>query len=205
MHGNLPAFEKMLKDEGPCDQYICLDDLVNYGPWSNECVDLALSLPNSTLLMGNHESAYIAGNYPGSNPLVQAFFNFTIGKFDRISAIGNFIDSYPLGKYVCTHTLNDTYIYPDTNVTLDNNYIIGHSHHQFKYLNNNFTLYNAGSVGQNRKYINAANYLIYDTDTENMQMKYILYDLNLLISKIRSENYPEECLNYYLSKETLTN
>lgn len=204
VHGNLPAFEKMLKVEDQCDQYICLGDLVNYGPWSNECVDLALSLPNSTILMGNHESAYIAGNYPGSNPLVQAFFNFTIGKFDRISFIKNFVDNYVLGKYVCTHTIGDAYIYPDTNITLDNNYIIGHSHHQFKYLNNNFTLYNAGSVGQNRKYINAANYLVYDTDTENIQMKYTLYDLNLLISKMRSENYPEECLNYYLSKECLS-
>ena len=78
VHGNLPAFETMLKHAGECDQYICLGDLVNYGPWSNECVDLALSLPSSIILMGNHEEAYLQGRYPGTNPLVQQFFSAQI-------------------------------------------------------------------------------------------------------------------------------
>ena len=78
VHGNLPAFEKMLKEEGSCDGYICLGDLVNYAPWSNECVDLAISLPNSILIMGNHEKAFINEFYPGTNPLVQDFLKWHI-------------------------------------------------------------------------------------------------------------------------------
>jgi predicted phosphodiesterase len=89
-HGNFPAFELMLKEEGVCDQYICLGDLVNYGPWSNECVELANSLPNSTLLMGNHEEAFITGKYPGSNPMVQAFFENKLPIFTEIKLINRY-------------------------------------------------------------------------------------------------------------------
>jgi hypothetical protein len=39
VHNNLPAFEQMLKEVVHCEAYISLGDLVNYGPWSNECVD----------------------------------------------------------------------------------------------------------------------------------------------------------------------
>ena len=73
VHGNLPAFEKMIKAEKDCEQYICLGDLVNYAPWSNACVDLALSLPNAVLIMGNHEEAFLNRKYNGSNELVKLF------------------------------------------------------------------------------------------------------------------------------------
>ena len=71
VHGNLPAFEKMIKAEKDCEQFICLGDLVNYAPWSNACVDLALSLPNAVLIMGNHEEAFLNHKYNGSNELVK--------------------------------------------------------------------------------------------------------------------------------------
>lgn len=201
VHGNLPAFETMLKTAGPCDQYICLGDLVNYGPWSNECVDLALSLPSPVLLMGNHEEAFINGFYPGSNELVRQFFSVTIGDFSRHEAIKKFIQAYQLDNYTCTHTIMDSYIYPDTTITLDDNYLIGHSHHQFKYLSNDYILYNAGSVGQNRKVINIANYLLYDTEKKEVSMEQVAYPFDKLISEMKARKYPEECVNYYLSKD----
>ena len=131
VHGNLPAFETMLKEIGFCDGYLCLGDLVNYGPWSNECVDLALSLPNSVILKGNHEDAFINRNYNGSNLLVKDFFNQTIESFDRFNEISHFQDSYQIKDYFCIHTIDNKNIYPDSVIHLDKNYIIGHSHHQF--------------------------------------------------------------------------
>jgi predicted phosphodiesterase len=203
VHGNLPAFEKMLKTEGACDQYICLGDLVNYGPWSNECVDLAVSLSNSKILMGNHELAYINGFYLGSNPLAQAFFNKTYPNFDRIDLIKSFNIELCLDKYICQHTLNDLYVYPDTQIDLNMNYIIGHSHHQFYSKSNNYILYNTGSVGQNRKFINIINYLTYDTEKKIISMKSIEYNLDLLINEMKRLSYSEECLKYYLTKPFL--
>ncbi len=201
VHGNLPAFEIMLEKEGECDKYICLGDLVNYGPWSNACVDLALSLPNSTLVMGNHEEAFISGKYPGSNKMVQAFFQKTWPKFKRIKEISLFVNETVLDQFSCLHTVNDSYIYPDTQIELAKNYLIGHSHYQFRYSNNDFELFNAGSVGQNRKYINEINYLIYDTETKIVSMKSIVYDIDPVIHQMKKENYPSVCLDYYINKE----
>lgn len=201
VHGNLPAFEKMLKEEKDCEQYICLGDLVNYGPWSNECVSLAKSLKDVTLIMGNHEEAFINGFYPGSNVLVQEFFNITYKTFKEFSVIKDFKEDHKLGIYTCSHTILNQYIYPDTNVVLDRNYLIGHSHHQFEYNNNGFVLFNTGSVGQNRMYINVINYLVYDTEVQLVEMKYLKYDVDLLINEMKSLNYPEICINYYNDKK----
>ncbi len=201
VHGNLPAFEKMLSKEKDCEGYICLGDLVNYAPWSNECVDLACSLPNSIVLMGNHEEAFIDGVYPGDNGLVKQFFDMTRPKFDRLDLINDFIGAYEIGLYECRHTILDQYIYPDTSAQLNRNYIIGHSHHQFTYTNNGFTLYNAGSVGQNRKYIDVIDYLIYDIDTQRVKMKQIVYDVDVTINEMKARRYPEACINYYVQKK----
>ena len=42
IHGNLPALEKALNliKKVKVDNYLFLGDVVGYGPWSNECVEL---------------------------------------------------------------------------------------------------------------------------------------------------------------------
>lgn len=205
VHGNLPAFETMLKDAGPCEQYICLGDLVNYGPWSNECVDLALSLPNATLLMGNHEEAFIAGTYPGENKLVQQFFSHTYKSFSRQKEVSKFQKNLLLDSFLCCHTIGDAYIYPDTIIELDGNYMIGHSHHQFHYSNSGFHLYNVGSVGQNRKHINVASYAVWDMEYNTITLASSIYDIDQVVQKMEADGYPENCLNYYRNKGKMSN
>lgn len=201
VHGNLPAFETMLKHAGPCDEYICLGDLVNYGPWSNECVDLALSLPSCRYIMGNHEEAFIKGKYEGENTLVKTFFSRCSPGFTRIEQIASFKESFEDFGFFFQHTIGGQSIYPDTNIQLDANYVIGHSHHQFVYNNSGFTLYNTGSVGQNRKYGNIVNYIILDTSTMTFNLLAVPYNMSLLISGLRDRDFPPECVDYYLSKE----
>lgn len=200
VHGNLPAFERMLEIEKDCDKYICLGDLVNYGPWSNECVDLANTLTDSIVIMGNHEEAFLNGKYLGTNTLVQNFFKTTYLQFNRFSEIKKYLLEIQFNDFILRHTIDDLYIYPDTTITLTNNYIIGHSHHQFKYNNSDFVLYNTGSVGQNRKYINEINYLVFDTDSNQILMKSAMYDVDLIINEMKSRKYPLECINYYSQK-----
>ena len=62
VHGNLPALELMVDDAKKVDQYICLGDVVNYGPWSNECVQFIAELGNCIKIKGNHEDYFIDGN-----------------------------------------------------------------------------------------------------------------------------------------------
>ncbi len=60
VHGNLPAFEAVLKhvSQQKVDQLILAGDIVNGSPDSKACWDLALSL-NCPILRGNHER-YVA-------------------------------------------------------------------------------------------------------------------------------------------------
>lgn len=199
IHGNLPAFEKMLKAEAGIDSYISLGDVVNYGPWSNECVDLLESLP-AIRLMGNHEEYFIAGNYPGKSDLVKAFFQTCIPRFSRMEQILDYQHEYTIGKYNCRHTINDVYIYPDSEINAVGNYFIGHSHYQFDRRSNDHHVINVGSVGQNRKEINVINYVVYDPDFDKVELKSLVYDINKVIDKMKELRYPSICIDYYLQK-----
>lgn len=57
VHGNLPALEAVLKkiNEYKPDIYLCLGDVVGYGPYPSECVDLIKNRGMSTVL-GNHDA-----------------------------------------------------------------------------------------------------------------------------------------------------
>lgn len=200
IHGNLPAFELMLKDAGKVDLYISLGDVVNYGPWSNECVQLLDTLDNCVKVIGNHEEDFLSGRYRGEKKLVKTFFDFCIRDFTNFASLRLYIKDYNLGNYFLIHTIDNRYIFPDSQINLDKNYIIGHSHYQFSLRFNGFVLMNAGSVGQNREYINVINYLIYDTEKNRVYKKGFSYNIDLVIREMERKRYPKECLDYYRKK-----
>jgi len=200
IHGNLPALEMVIASE-KVDGYLVLGDVVNYAPWSNECVDMLSSLSNCVCLMGNHEEYFINGEFSGKNDLVTSFFNQCIKDFDRFEIISNYKKDYLFYDYSCVHTIENKYIFHDTEVNLDKNYLIGHSHQQYQRVTNNYSLINPGSVGQNRKYINIINYMIYDSDKNSFEQNQLKYDIGLVLDKMKNENYPQECINYYKDKK----
>lgn len=202
VHGNLPALETMLANAGSADRYICLGDIVNYGPWSNECVDLVFSLPNCSVVEGNHEH-YFRNNAYGGSGVAKIFFDFCRPRFDRCKLIADLPEKLEWEGYTFIHTIEDRTIYPDARLSLDANYMIGHSHHQFKIESNGFTLYGSGSVGQNRLYINIINYLIFDTEKRMTEMKFVAYDEMLVINEMRRQRYPRECIDYYNDKQRM--
>jgi predicted phosphodiesterase len=205
IHGNLPALEKLLKiEKGNYDSLICHGDLVNYAPWSNECVQLMESVPNAEILMGNHEEYFINGHFGGSHPVANAFFDFCYSKFTELQTIQDYKDKIELKNFTVKHTVLDKYIFENTDlegVNFKTNYIIGHSHHQFKRDVNGKKIVNTGSLGQNRKHINIANYIIYDEALNDIELKFFPVDIDLVIDQMRKENYPSICIDYYMNKE----
>lgn len=61
IHGNLEALRAVLSDAGlrKVDRYVCLGDVVGYGPNPNECISLLRDLPNLYAILGNHEAALL--------------------------------------------------------------------------------------------------------------------------------------------------
>jgi predicted phosphodiesterase len=206
VHGNLPALEKMLAHEnGNFDHLISHGDVVNYGPWSNECVAL-LKTENCICLQGNHEEYFINGTYPGRNLVAKSFFDFCFPKFESKNTIAGYSLFYDVPEYRVIHSIKGEYFFPDTDFssfTFDRNYIFGHSHYQFHKKVNNYNLYNTGSVGQNRKYINQICYLVLDTENKTILLKTLEYNVDILIDQMRMDKYPQICLDYYSQKKRI--
>jgi predicted phosphodiesterase len=204
VHGNLPALEKLLKvEKNNYDQLISHGDVVNYGPWSNECVELLNSLPNIITLKGNHEDNYLIGSYSGKNEVAKAFFEYCYPRFSQFDTIKNYIESCDLKNFRVKHTVNENYIFPDTDLSplnLKYNFIIGHSHYQFDRTIKNKRIINTGSIGQNRKFINVAEYIVYDEINDLIELKSFIYNIDTVIKEMEIDNYPELCLNYYKNK-----
>lgn len=200
VHGNLPALKTVISDAGKVDGYINLGDVVGYGPWINECVELVASLENCTSILGNHEQFFLNNSCHGCKVVAEAFFNHCSTSFTQTATIQTYLPKAQLGKYTLTHTILDTYIYPDTQVNLDTNYMIGHSHHQFQITSGEFKLLNPGSVGQNRKNLAAAQYLIYDTVLDSVEFKTCEYDVLSVLQEMERQHYPDLCMAYYKQK-----
>jgi len=203
IHGNLPALELVLNDNRSAELFISLGDVVNYGPWSDECVELLETLSFKVLLKGNHENNFLAGNYPGKNTLTKTFHDHCIKFFNNYKLINVYNYEYLIGDYLLKHTLNNEIVFSDTNITLTQNTIIGHSHKQYISNKGNYLLINPGSVGQNRQFINVVSYMLWDTVKNDFQIKNTVYDVEHVISKMKEKNYPEICIDYYISKNRL--
>lgn len=203
IHGNLPAFKKALEfisNLKKIDKYIFLGDIVGYGPWSNECVEIVKSIKNCIKIKGNHEEYFIKGECDKKNVLAQNFFDYSFKNFNQIDEIKKYKESYSLQGINFSHTIENKYIYKDSKVSLKENLVIGHSHHQFKIENNNFCLINPGSIGQNRNDIKKIEFAILDTNSLQADFYSKEYDYQLIINEMKAKKYPDICVSYYLRK-----
>lgn len=200
IHGNLPALELAIKDAVAVDGYIILGDVVNYGPWSNECVELIDSLKNCTKLIGNHEEYFIEGKCGCDNFMANEFFNHCYENFSEFSAIQMYKSKVQFEEFICIHTIDNKYIYEDSEITIKKNYIVGHSHKQYSLKIGGYLLLNPGSVGQNRQNINEINFMIYDSTTKKVDFRSVAYDVDVVIDQMEKMEYPQICVDYYRKK-----
>lgn len=204
IHGNYVALKKVMDEfASEVDEIVCHGDVVNYGPWSNECVEL-LHENKVTCLQGNHEYAFLKGSYDGNNELVKEFFNKTYSTFKRFDLIKAYKLSYENSYFKVVHTINKKYYYPNSDledVTINIDTIIGHSHHSFiRKTNSNFLLINTGSVGQNRSNLNEIDFCLFDSLSLEYKLMKLKYDAKIIVNQLVSDNYPINCIEYYRSK-----
>ena len=202
VHGNLIALERFVDvTRGAAEAYVCLGDVVNYGPWNDECLELVMQLPHSSIIEGNHERLFLGTeDVDDELPLVRDFFHHSRQFFSRTDLISGLPASVEVGRFRCTHTLEGRRIYQDSEVSVDRDYIIGHTHHQFRIERSGFLILNPGSVGQNRKWIDTVDYLILDDETGDVDFRSVTYDVGKVLSEMRLRQYPPQCIEYYATK-----
>lgn len=202
IHGNLPALRAVIADfTGRVGHVICLGDVVNYGPWSDECLEVLGLIKGIDCVRGNHEALFL-GIEPLEHeiPLVQRFYHAAFASFTRHDLIENWPVEAGIGQWTFTHTIGGMKLYQDTPVTLQGHTFVGHTHHAFDVERGPFRLVNPGSVGQNRKRLDVACYAIFDSETEVVDLRQIPYDARPLLAEMRVRNYPVECMTYYEGK-----
>jgi putative phosphoesterase len=201
IHGNLPALEAVVSKIRSADAVMCLGDVVNYGPWSDSCLELLQTLPALTLLEGNHEALFLGKeSLEHELPLVQQFYRASFPRFTRRDLIENLPEQAILNGYLCKHTLDGQKIYRDTDVVPPGDCFIGHTHHAFVVTRKGRQIVNPGSVGQNRLQLDTACWAWWDSEKRLATLQSTVYPARLLLQEMRALRYPAECIQYFESK-----
>ncbi|BDA01605.1 metallophosphoesterase family protein [Vibrio cholerae] len=208
VHGDIYSLETLFKLEYS-DCYICLGDLVGYGPHSNKCIDLAIDKCGiDNIIFGNHEEMFINGfPHSGCSDIAKRFFYHSYGNYSNDDRIKLFNSEKILpvpganSDYILTHTLNNKHIYANTIVDeISGNYLIGHSHIQFfKMINSKFKLINVGSLGQNRQSKNIASYANVYLSDGAIEFKNFFSPKVKLINDMINLGYEPDIMSYYES------
>ena len=202
IHGNLPAFEAFLRAvKSEVNGYICLGDVVGYGPMNDVCLERVSRLPNLVFLKGNHEQMFLDMDTSRCSALARSFFEVSRPLFSR----GDLLpvqEEFRLGAWKFCHSPKKDgawpYPYdPEKTPALEGHLCIGHTHHQTRVEKNGFKLVNVGSIGQNRAAKNLACWGLYDTAKDDMALCSVEYDLVPFLRALRDAGYAEELVGYY--------
>lgn len=153
IHGNLEAFTEVLKyinsqeSSNSINSFIFLGDLIDYGPHSNEVIELinTIKLPILCNIWGNHEYAIMNQNYEkfsSSRGIISAKYTFSILNDYSKNYIKSTMQNSAIAeieicskKCLCVHaSIDDNYwgkLSLNENLNLYSNYdfvFFGHSH-----------------------------------------------------------------------------
>jgi predicted phosphodiesterase len=201
LHSNISALKSLVKKEGRYTKYICNGDLIGYLPYNNECIEFFIKLDH-VWIRGNHEQMFINGKYDEHcSSLAKEFFGYSFKFYDKKYDIllKNTLESFQVNEYVCQHTLENKYLYPNSDfeiLSMVGKYIIGHSHIQFQKNNDELNVINTGSLGQNRKNLSKCEYLVIENN--EISLKYITIDFSNLIKELEDYQYPSHLVEYYI-------
>ncbi len=214
IHSNLPALESVLQRirELKADAIYCLGDIVGYGPFPNETIDLVRQ-HCSFIVKGNHDAGVLGEtDIDHFNPHGQAAIRWTR---ERISADGlSFLRDLPLQiiqnnlTFVHASPANPaawTYILTlEEAVEAFKNFstlccFIGHTHLPITigedltvnhYNKGRKHLINVGSVGQPRDRNAASAFGLFDTDESEYSLHRVPYDIKKTVKAIKAARLP---------------
>ncbi len=221
IHGNLHALLAVLEEieKIGADVHCCLGDIVGYGAYPNECVEIVQNLGFHTVA-GNHDFAVLDKiSTENFNKVAKISTNWTRESLTQASL--DFLDQMPLleelGDVTLVHGTRYSpelfdYIQSSYEASLSLDYtngrvcFIGHSHVPISFLQDPYVTYsteteiqipqsgkalvNVGSVGQPRDKNPRACFATYDDETETVSLHRVSYDIDGAIDGIRDKGLP---------------
>ena len=209
VHGNLPALETFLNAvENHCDGYICLGDIIGYGPDNDACMEVISALKNVIVLKGNNEELFQTKDLSGCSDLAKDFFEYSFPYFSRFDLLPE-IERFELAGFSFCHSIKKKkrwlYLYKAGIINIPENLCIGHTHHQTIFEQNGFTVVNIGSIGQNRQDKSILCYGIFDTETKEISLYQKQYNIEKFLNIMARKGYPKHLIDYYANRKAPLN
>jgi len=212
IHGNYDALKAVLKNTSDTDMYLILGDLVDYGPEPEQVIDAIKEL-GCLVVRGNHDHA-VAHNVDCrcgvKTHWVSVVTREVISKKYLSKKNMKYLKEMPLRlelylnnlKVLLVHATPSNplyqYLYPweDTEKFFEalaawassrciDMVLLAHTHYQFIRIVEGVLVLNPGSVGQPRDGDPRAAYAIIDTESREVYLRRIKYDVEATLSKLR--------------------
>lgn len=108
IHGNIEALDTVLADcaRREVDRYVCLGDLVGYGPNPNRCIEKVRRLPRLNVVLGNHDAAAVWRTSPyHMNPVATEAIMWTMERLsdDHAAFLKRLPDQFDMGPINFSH------------------------------------------------------------------------------------------------------
>ena len=207
IHGNLDGLKVVLADarEQKCTHYVCLGDIVGYGPNPKECLDVVRRL-NCPVIMGNHDE-YCASEIEltGFNPMAAEAIRWTrtqlsdeekawlrdlkyVRHVESFTIVHATLDSPQRWGYVFdklaaaasfTHQRTPLCFFGHTHVPMvfiHDSTVTGGTYNHLTIQRGKKYFINPGSVGQPRDNNPKASYATYDSGNGHIELRRLDYD-----------------------------
>jgi len=189
-----------------CTHYVCMGDIVGYNAFPKQCLDIVRNL-ECPAVKGNHdEQASMIGEQEGFNPLAEEAMHWTreqLGREDK-DWLRSLRLQRQVRDFTIVHATLDTphkwgYVFNQLDAAASFSYqhttvcFIGHTHTPKAYVRDGSVrtvpldvltiqqgkkyLVNVGSVGQPRDGDWRSAYCIYDTNTNEIHLRRLEYDI----------------------------
>jgi putative phosphoesterase len=187
IHSNLEALETVVREieKDKIDQIYCLGDIVGYGPSPNECIDIIKSVTDKVVMMLFNSYARESTEWTRrmiKDENYEYLLNLPLKISDKDLL---FVHSTPLipedWSYILTQHSAEKHFNYFTEIAC----FIGHSHRpeMFRSIDNRLIV-NVGSVGQPRDGNPKSCYVVWETDTNEFELKRKEYDIKSVYKKI---------------------
>jgi diadenosine tetraphosphatase ApaH/serine/threonine PP2A family protein phosphatase len=204
-----------------CTHYVCLGDIVGYNANPRECLSIVRGLECPTV-KGNHdEQASLIANQEGFNPLAEEAIQWTreqLGE-DEKHWLRELRLQRQVRDFTIVHASLDTphkwdYVFNQLDAATSFSYqhttlcFIGHTHMPKAYVRDGSVrslpldilslqqgkkyLINVGSVGQPRDGDWRSAYCIYDTTSNEVELRRVEYDIATAQAAIRAAGLPDK-------------
>ncbi len=213
VHANLVALETVLEDAPPVDEWLHAGDVVGYGPWPRQTIDLFQDR-GIVSIQGNHDRAVVEDingadisedGFIGVPRILAEWTAEHVGEDDvaYLEGLPVELDCYD-GRIHMAHGApgepNARIYAEDADASLlgeEDVLVLGHTHDQFLHEFDDGAVVNPGGTGQPRGGDPRACYALLDLETGDIDLRRVDYPFEELQEKAREYDFPDPLVEMY--------